>query len=284
VTGARLEFAQRDETVLVKQAIEFDASGFKIVLQHWAALVDDATGDPTSDDERQARRTLQLRQLMNGMWMLQGVLDPETGQAFEAAMEAATPTRTAEDDRSFGQLRHDALGDIVRESLRFDDRPVTTGQRPQVSLIINHADGTAHTPNNWFVSSIERDMMLCDCTVTVIKTDQGTVFEVGTPESQIPLKNRKAIVARDQCCRFPGCDMPSRWSDIHHILERELGGCHQLINLLLLCRFHHRYVHRHSVKLKWAPDGITMTATMRNGTMLHGPPHPTTRQTRYHHN
>jgi Domain of unknown function (DUF222) len=232
VTPARLPFAQRDETVLVAKAIEFDASGFKIVLQHWASLVDDVNGDPTSDDEKYAKRSLQLRQLLNGMWTLNGLLDSATGQVIEAAIEAAMATPTVGDTRNFGQYRHDALADICHETLASDDRPVTGGQRPQVSIIIiNNTDGTAHTPNNWYISKLDRDMILCDCITTAIKTCNGIVFDIGTPKSQIPTRNRKATITRDRCCRYPGCDRPARWSDIHHILERENGGCHELDNL-----------------------------------------------------
>jgi hypothetical protein len=275
VTPGRVELAVRDEHVLVAAAVEMDATGFRIVLQRWAALCDDELSDPTSDDEAEAKRTLQIRQLLNGMWSISGLLDPLTGMVVEAAIEAAMPKPSVEDDRSFGQRRHDALGDICQESLANDDRPVTTGQRPQVSLIINE-DGTAHTPNGWYVSKLERDMILCDCVITAVKTCCGIVFDVGDPESMIPLRNRKAVIARDRCCGFPGCWHPPRWCDIHHILERENGGCHDLDNLVLLCRFHHRYVHRQAVKLRWAADGKTMTAEMRNGTLLHAPPNPAT--------
>jgi Domain of unknown function (DUF222) len=276
VTGARVDLAVRDEHVLVAAAVELDATAFRTVLLRWAALCDDELGDPTADDERHAKRGLQLRQLLNGMWSISGLLDPLTGQAVEAAIEAAMGEPSPGDERSFGQLRHDALGDIARESLANDDRPATPGPRPAISLVVNSSDGSAHTPNSWYVSSLDRGLMMCDCVMTAVKTLNGDVFDVGTPTSTIPTRNRKAIVVRDRCCRFPGCSQPARWTEVHHILERENGGCHQLNNLLLLCRFHHRYVHRQSVKLRWASDGVTITAEMRNGTILHGPPHPTT--------
>jgi hypothetical protein len=279
VTAQRLPFALRDETVLLEQAKAFDATSFKTVLQHWASLCDDITDNPETDDEQQARRVLQLRQLLNGMWALNGTLDPETGAALEAALANAQATPTTEDNRTIGQLRHDALGDIARESLNNND---TVASNPaQVSLIVDESDGTAHTPNNYYVTSIHRDLILCDCVTTAIKTCEGVVFDVGTPETAIPTRNRKATIARDRCCRWPRCDRPARWSEIHHILERSNGGCHQLNNLVLMCRFHHRYVHRQHIKLAWAPDNITLVATLQNGTMLHAPPHPSTLNLQY---
>jgi hypothetical protein len=276
ITAARMEHAVRDEQFLVDTASRFDVAGFTTVLDRWVTLVDDDLSDPTDEDERYAKRGIQIRQLFDGTYAINGTLDAEGGAIVEAAIAAAMSTPSSEDHRDLNQLRADALVDVCNESLNHDDRPVTTGQRPQVSITIDSTDGTARTPNNWYVSSMVRDMMLCDCTITAIKTCEGVVFDVGTPETQIPLRNRKAIIARDTGCRFPGCCRPARWSEIHHILERENGGCHQLENLVLMCRFHHRYVHRQTVKLYWAVDNITLVAQMRNGTTLHGPPPPTT--------
>jgi hypothetical protein len=276
ITAARTAHAIRDEKFLVDTAIRFDVAGFTTVMDRWVTLVDDELSDPTDEDSRYAKRGIQIRQLFDGTYSINGTLDAEGGAIVEAAIAAAMATPSADDDRDLNQLRADALVDVCNESLHNDDRPITTGQRPQVSITIDSTDGTARTPNNWYVSSMVRDMMLCDCTITAIKSCEGVVFDVGTPETQIPIRNRKAVVARDTGCRFPGCCRPARWSEIHHIQERENGGCHQLENLVLMCRFHHRYVHRQSVKLFWAADNITLVAQMRNGTTLHGPPPPTT--------
>ena len=52
------------------------------------------------------------------------------------------------------------------------------------------------------------------------------------------------MIARDRCCRFPGCDRPAVWCDIHHVEHWADGGETCLGNLILLCRRHHRLVHR----------------------------------------
>lgn len=123
---------------------------------------------------------------------------------------------------------------------------------------------------NWQLSQL-----LCDATVTsAAATMNGVVFDVGTPVSAIPVRNRKAVVIRDRCCRFGFCSQGLRHAEVHHIRERENGGTHEVINLVLLCTYHHREVHRKGIKLSW--DGATLVATYPNGVMLHGPPHPNT--------
>jgi len=52
----------------------------------------------------------------------------------------------------------------------------------------------------------------------------------------------RALDARDQGCRFPGCGS-RRWVDAHHIHHWASGGRTSLDNLVLLCRHHHRLVH-----------------------------------------
>jgi hypothetical protein len=55
---------------------------------------------------------------------------------------------------------------------------------------------------------------------------------------------RRAVLARDRTCRFPGCDRPHAWCNAHHVVHRADGGVTSLSKLVLLCRRHHRLVHR----------------------------------------
>jgi hypothetical protein len=283
VTQPRINLALRDEALLLGWAVRLDASAFQTIIHRWTSLCDDELSDPTTDDAQQESRRLHIRQLFNGMWNIQGLLDPETGQAVEAAIEAAIATKTCDDDeRTITQRRHDALGDVARSSLTANTRPAGNGQRAQISLVLNHTDGTAHTPNQYYVSSFTRDMMMCDAVTTAVACCNGIPFDVGTPESDIPTRNRKAVITRDRCCRYPGCDRPAYWSDIHHIRERQHRGTHELSNLVLLCRFHHRWVHKQKLVLEWAPDQITLLVTTPNNKILHSPPHAASAPSMWH--
>ncbi|MBN2114806.1 MAG: HNH endonuclease, partial [Acidimicrobiia bacterium] len=56
---------------------------------------------------------------------------------------------------------------------------------------------------------------------------------------------RKALELRDQHCTHPGCQIPARWCDAHHVVHWADGGTTDLSNLRLLCRQHHRHAHHH---------------------------------------
>ncbi|MGH3321795.1 MAG: HNH endonuclease signature motif containing protein [Streptosporangiaceae bacterium] len=45
------------------------------------------------------------------------------------------------------------------------------------------------------------------------------------------------------------------WCDAHHIVHWPDGGPTSLGNLILMCRFHHRYVHEAGWQIKTTPDG-----------------------------
>ena len=59
--------------------------------------------------------------------------------------------------------------------------------------------------------------LCCDAGVVPVVTDaQGTPMDVGRKRRTIPARLRKALVARDRGCQFPGCTN-RRWVDGHHI-------------------------------------------------------------------
>ena len=65
---------------------------------------------------------------------------------------------------------------------------------------------------------------------------------------------RKALIARDGGCAYPGCDCPAAWCDAHHVTEWSKGGRTVTVNLVLLCRRHHGIVHRRGWKLTANPE------------------------------
>jgi hypothetical protein len=69
----------------------------------------------------------------------------------------------------------------------------------------------------------------------------GSVLDVGRKTRTIPRAIRRALLARDRRCQFPGCTV--RRCDGHHIQHWADGGSTSLDNLTLLCRRHHRCVH-----------------------------------------
>jgi len=73
-----------------------------------------------------------------------------------------------------------------------------------------------------------------------------------TPSEQL----RRHLRIRDQHCRFPGCRMPTRRSDIDHTFDHALGGTTSAANLAHLCRRHHTLKHQTAWTVVQLPGGV----------------------------
>ncbi|CAN5792318.1 hypothetical protein BH24ACT15_BH24ACT15_25830 [soil metagenome] len=104
--------------------------------------------------------------------------------------------------------------------------------------------------------------LTCDATHIPVLTDGNIPIAVGDATDPISLAIRRAATARDQGCRFPGCDRPAQFTDLHHVIWREHGGPNQLSNLISLCRTCHNLVHQHGWQLTLYDDG---RLTVRRG-------------------
>ncbi len=86
-------------------------------------------------------------------------------------------------------------------------------------------------------------------------------LDIGAATDTIPAHLRRAIIRRDQHCRFPGCTQPPAACHVHHLIPRSDGGTTSLGNCGLFCPFHHLIaIHRWGWQVTLNPDGTT-TAT-----------------------
>ena len=83
--------------------------------------------------------------------------------------------------------------------------------------------------------------------------EQGRIVEIGARTRTIPRARRRALLHRDQGCRFPGCRL--RVGQGHHLRHWAQGGPTTLSNLALLCRRHHRAVHEEGYQVERRADG-----------------------------
>ena len=95
----------------------------------------------------------------------------------------------------------------------------------------------------------------CDCSaVILLENAQGEPLDVGRKTRSIPPALRRALNARDQGCRFPGCTH-TRYVQAHHVRHWAQGGETKASNLVTLCSFHHRRVHEGGVNVQVLDDG-----------------------------
>ena len=105
------------------------------------------------------------------------------------------------------------------------------------------ANSAARSRSGGRISTTQR-RLACDAIITRIVTGPGSrPLDVGRATRSIPSAIRRALVARDRGCRWKGCDRPSRWSNAHHVVHRDDGEVTAIYNLILLCRYHLRWVH-----------------------------------------
>lgn len=107
-------------------------------------------------------------------------------------------------------------------------------------------------------------------------------LDTGRATEQIPAHLRRAVIARDRCCAFPGCSQPPAACQVHHIRPRRKGGRTALPNLILLCPFHHlTAVHRWGWAITLHPDGTVTALSPDRQRTLHS--HDPCRQHSYGH-
>jgi Domain of unknown function (DUF222)/HNH endonuclease len=126
----------------------------------------------------------------------------------------------------------------------------------------NFEDGTR-------VSAETSRRLSCDAGVVRIeRARNGSVLNVGRRTRTIPPALRRALNARDQGCRFPGCGL--RFTDAHHVRHWADGGETSLGNCLLLCKHHHRLVHEGGWTVQWWGDGYPAFLDPRGWTHFDG--------------
>ena len=86
--------------------------------------------------------------------------------------------------------------------------------------------------------------MCCDADLVPAVLGTGSaVLDVGRSQRLVTTAIWRALVARDQHCRFPHCTRPPLMCHAHHIQSWVDGGSTSLRNMILLCGHHHRLIH-----------------------------------------
>ncbi len=104
---------------------------------------------------------------------------------------------------------------------------------------------------------------------------KSVILDVGYSDT-IPDAIRKAVIARDKGCAWPGgCHRRPAHCDVHHVKHKKHGGKTSVKDCVLLCQYHHDIcIHRMGWEFELLPDGSTR-ATSPDGKVVlrsHGPP------------
>ncbi len=202
----------------------------------------------------------------DGSLVVRGRLAPEDGALFLKALEAAreklwneheavTERGSAEPPPAPRRPSNvDALVAVAEDALAHQSDAHGDGDRFQVLVHVEQealeqaGEGSCLLADGPAVAPETARRLACDASIVTLLEHAGEPLGVGRKTRKVSLALRRALEARDGCCRFPGCT--SRRVQAHHIEHWADGGETDLANLVLLCRRHHRQVHEGG----WAVD------------------------------
>jgi hypothetical protein len=97
--------------------------------------------------------------------------------------------------------------------------------------------------------------LCCDgAIVPIIEDSSGKLLNLGRKHRVVQPALKRALLARDKQCRFPGCTH-EKWLDGHHVVHWADGGETSLDNTILLCSKHHRLLHEGGFEIKAGARG-----------------------------
>jgi hypothetical protein len=223
-----------------------------VVRKHGRILlerIDQDGTDPHEDDKlAEPDNVFRYQRTRNGGMRFTGRLDQEAATQLEALVTTiGKPTK--DDPRDMPHRHGDAMAAIVHMAANTGEAPTEGGEKPHVTVTLDfnfllEGIGEATLDDGSFLTPAAARRLACDADIIpMVLGSDSLPLDVGREHRLVTPKQRKALVARDKGCAFPGCDLPARWADAHHIRHWIDGGATDLQNLVLLCRRHHRLVH-----------------------------------------
>jgi hypothetical protein len=200
---------------------------------------------------------------------------------------------TSSERQPLRACRADALSEIAERYLNSDPGSGSSADRYQVMVHVSAAalredvgmsdHGVSAETSNSFtaemscledgphVSAETSRRIACDGSILKLVEDtDGQPLSIGRKSRSIPPALRRALRARDDGCRFPGCTHRS-YIDGHHVKHWADGGETSLDNLVQLCRHHHRLVHEGGFSCERRDDGAFVFKDPQARTLVASP-------------
>jgi hypothetical protein len=209
-------------------------------------------------------RTLEMRWEDRSL-ILFCVLPSDKGVMVEEVIDrlARSLPREPEGEATIDQLRADALHELA------SGNSSSNTSRPEVVVHVDYQALMTGGPNARLeggppISVDLARMLMCDSRVRYLVEDlDGHPILVTDAGSTIPGSVRRAVYDRDEgSCRFPGC-LRRKGLHVHHITYSSEDGKTLPGNLVTLCDFHHRYVHRNNYRIHGPPPKVSIQTGAR---------------------
>ena len=227
---------------------------------------------------------LRLWDRRDGRLGLEGYLEPEHRAAVRSLIEQLAAPRPATagipDARTAPQRNADALLEVCGLARAAQDCPSTAGEPPHLTVTIDWEAlrtglGVATLDYGTRIRAADARRWACDAKIIpMVLGGRSEPLDVGRAMRTVPLSVRRALVARDRGCVFPGCDRPPGMCQAHHCRHWIDNGETSVENCVLLCEAHHRHVHHTGWEILIHPghvEFIPPTIIDPTRTPLHNP-------------
>jgi hypothetical protein len=261
------------DAALTQVALDCDHRDLVDVVKRYLDALDPDGPEPDPTEGR----SLTLARHGDGSLSCRGHLDAVGGERLQAALEAHVQAdRPAGDERTRAQRQADALVQLADTALAAGRLPVLRTVQPHVAVRVDLGDladpaagpGAGRMGFGAVISAARARWLACDGQVTrIVIGPEGQPLDVGRTKRVVTPAIRRAVELRDGGCVFAGCDAPTSWADVHHLVHWIDGGQTTLANSALLCERHHTKVH-HGFRVErrldgrwrtWRPDGTEIT-------------------------
>jgi Domain of unknown function (DUF222) len=179
-----------------------------------------------------------------------GIFDPYPQRMADGLVELATTTG---DENPSGPTQITVHADL--EALTED--PTTTG--------------VAEIQGGPVIANETARRLSCDPIVECTVYDHAQTLGIGRRSRLIPAWLRRQLWHRDGGCVWPGCP-ETHFVHAHHKIHWADCGPTDLCNLILLCGYHHRFLHEHGWKVE--DDGYGTPVFRRPDGRIYPPVRP----------
>lgn len=200
--------------------------------------------------ERHADRGVGIWHTSDGVSHLFGWLISTDAHVLDARLDALAATVCAEDPRTAGQRRADAMGALAAGAQRLACRcgraDCPAAGRPVPASVLIHViaeqatlDGTGTAPG----TLIDDDALipaelLAEMAAGAKQRPLRHLADTPPESGYVPSQSLANFVrCRDLTCRFPGCDKPAIDCDLDHTIPHSRGGPTHASKVRSFCRF-----------------------------------------------
>ena len=283
VEGNEVTTGPTGEEYLLDHATRFRLPHFTRLTKHFAHRV-----DPEADErgfrDAKAREFFDIGFTLGGA-QVTGFLTEEHALVLDTAIKSIMGAPATGDDRLPTQRRAQALADLARIVLDHGHTRCGASVRPHLMVTVSWTElkhqladaginpdtepelaaqaqqllTLEHTPATLVGSTGPLpDTLLkriaCDSEITrIVFGPDGQVLNIGRQERTFKKQLRKAIIARDRHCTYPGCWEPPSRCEVHHAVKHwaKHAGETSVDNAALLCWHHHDHVDSTGITMRW---------------------------------